>query len=49
MASPLAAAPSPAGLLETPLEALDPAAGVHQLLLARVERVAIRADLDMEV
>src|SRR4029450_398614 len=49
MASPLAAAPSPAGLLEAPLEALDPAAGVHQLLLPRVERVAVRADLHVEV
>src|SRR5207253_7532618 len=32
-----------------PLEALDPAAGVHQLLLPRVERVAVRADLDVEL
>src|SRR6266536_496426 len=45
----LAAAPRPAGLLEPPLEALDPAAGVHQLLLPRVERVAVRADLDVQV
>src|SRR6266545_3341515 len=49
MSSGLAAAPSAAGLLEAPLEALDPAAGVHQLLLARVERMAVRADLDVEV
>src|SRR5262249_61231798 len=39
----------PAGLLEPPLEALDAAARVHQLLLARVERVAGRADLDVEL
>src|SRR3954470_24185151 len=37
------------GALEAALEALHPAAGVHQLLLARVERVAVRADLDVEV
>src|ERR1041384_8039036 len=43
------AAPRSAGLLEAPLEALDPAAGVHQLLLARVERVAVRADIDVEL
>ena len=38
-----------AGALEPALEALDAAAGVHQLLLARVERVAVRADLDVEL
>src|SRR5687768_13961883 len=38
-----------AGLLEAPLEALDPSARVHELLLARVERVARRADLDVEI
>src|SRR6476620_5454390 len=38
-----------AGLLEPLLEALDPAAGIHQLLLARVERVAVRADLDVQL
>src|SRR5690349_5091255 len=38
-----------AGLLEPALEALDPAAGVHQLLLARVERVAVRAHLDVQL
>src|SRR5439155_25149742 len=37
------------GTLEALLEALHPAARVHELLLARVERVAVRADLDMEV
>src|SRR3954469_2101311 len=37
------------GALEALLEALDPAAGVHELLLARVERVAVRADLDVEL
>jgi len=31
------------------LEALDTTAGVHQLLAARVERVAVRADLDVEL
>src|SRR3954449_4026644 len=30
-------------------EALHPAAGVHELLLARVERVAVRADLDVDL
>src|ERR1041384_4536339 len=43
------AAPRSAGLLEAPLEALDPAAAVHQLLLARVERVAVRAHLDVQL
>src|SRR5689334_87019 len=38
-----------AGLLEAALEALDAAAAVHQLLLARVERVAGRADLDVQL
>src|SRR5207248_10759858 len=38
-----------AGLLEPALEALDAATGVHQLLLARVERVAGRADLDVQL
>src|SRR5882672_9830708 len=37
------------GALEALLEALDAAARVHQLLLARVERVAVRADLDVEI
>src|SRR4051812_31429659 len=32
-----------------PLEALDAATRVEELLLARVERVAVRADLDAEV
>src|SRR5947207_2222969 len=31
------------------LEALDPAAGVHQLLLAGVERMTLGADLDVQV
>src|SRR6185295_12312364 len=31
------------------LEALDPAAGVDQLLLARVERVAVAADLHLDL
>src|SRR3954465_3278462 len=38
-----------AGLLETTLEALDPTAGIHELLLARIERVALRADLDVQL
>ena len=38
-----------AGLLEPPLEALDAAARVDELLLARVERVALRADLDVQL
>src|SRR3954454_22069885 len=37
------------GLFETPLEALDAAARVDELLLAGVERVAVRADLDVEL
>src|SRR3954453_7917390 len=39
----------PLGALQLLLEALHPAAGVHELLLARVERVAVRADLDVEI
>src|SRR5262249_22037227 len=35
--------------LEAALEALHPAAGVDELLLARVERVAVRADLDVQL
>src|SRR5213596_1442399 len=38
------AAPRAAGLLEPTLEALDATARVHELLLARVERMAVRAD-----
>src|SRR6476469_7539149 len=37
------------GLLEAPLEPLQPAARVDELLLARVEGVAVRADLDVEL
>src|SRR5712691_6217326 len=37
------------GALEALLETLHPAAGVHELLLARVERVAVRADLDVKL
>ena len=33
----------------TATESLDSATGVHQLLLARVERVAVRADLDVDI
>src|SRR5215210_6914882 len=47
-ASRLAAAGA-AGLLEAALEALDATAGIHQLLLAGVERVARRAHLDVDV
>src|SRR5919108_5659714 len=42
-------APRAAGLLEPPLEALDAAAGIEKLLLARIERVAVRADLDVQL
>src|ERR1022692_3530399 len=35
-------------LAETPLEPGDAAAGVHDLLLARVERVAARADVSVD-
>src|ERR687897_1734677 len=38
-----------AGLLEPALEALHSAAGVHQLLLARVERVARGAHVDVDL
>src|SRR5688500_6562410 len=34
---------------EPALEALHPAAGVHELLLARVERVAVAADLHLDL
>src|SRR4051794_31579203 len=47
--APGSAAACAAGLLEAALEPLDAAAGVHQLLLARVERVALGADVDVEV
>src|SRR5215204_2235124 len=40
---------SPAGLLEPPLEALDPAARVQELLLAGVEGMAFRTDLDVQL
>src|SRR5262249_51286518 len=43
------AAAGAAGLLQPALEPLDPAAGVDELLLAGVERMAVRADLDMEL
>src|SRR5215203_3732540 len=39
----------PAGLLETPLETLDATAGVHELLLAGVERMALGADLHVQL
>src|SRR5258708_17227921 len=45
----LAAAARAAGLFEPPLEPLDATARVHQLLLARVERMAVRADLDVQL
>src|SRR5262249_20138167 len=38
-----------AGFWEPALEALDRTAGVDELLLARVERMAVRADLDVEL
>src|SRR5438105_1429405 len=43
------AAPRLAGALEAALEALDPAARIHELVLARVERVAVRADLHVQL
>src|SRR5262249_39092294 len=43
------AAAGAAGLLEPALEPLHAAARVDQLLLTGVERVAVRADLDMEL
>src|SRR5687768_9815449 len=50
-AGKLTAARRPDGLLQAVLlaEAVDAAARVHDLLLARVERVAVRADFDLEV
>src|SRR3954471_6939815 len=54
-ARPAPAPPPPSGLRgaralgSAPLEALDAAAGVHELLPARVERVAVRADLDVDL
>src|SRR5919201_510994 len=46
---PLPAACAAAGPLEPALETLDTAARVDELLLARVERVAVRADLDVQL
>src|SRR5581483_3538091 len=43
------AATRAAGLLEAALEALHPPTGVDELLLPRVERVARRADLDVQL
>jgi hypothetical protein len=37
------------GLFEPALEALDAAARIHELLLARVKGVALRADLDVQL
>src|SRR5688572_10533253 len=50
-AGKLTAAWQPHGLLQAVFlaEAVDAAARVHDLLLARVERVAVRADFDLEV
>src|SRR5215211_4050273 len=46
---PLRASPrGPLGFLEPPLETLDAAARVQQLLLPGVERVALRANLDVQ-
>jgi hypothetical protein len=47
--SSLLVAATGSGLLEAALEPLHPSARVHELLLARVERVAFGADLDMKV
>src|SRR4029453_4530524 len=43
------AAASCAGLLEAALEALHPTTRVDELLLPRVERMALGADLDVEL
>src|SRR4029453_2417043 len=43
------AAASCAGLLEAALEALHSTARVYELLLPRVERMALGADLDVEL
>src|SRR5918992_3966254 len=43
------AAARAAGLLEPALEPLHPTARVDELLLARVERVALGADLDVQL
>src|SRR5204862_5741978 len=43
------AAARAAGLLQPALEPLDPATRVDELLLARVERMTVRADLHMEL
>src|SRR5215471_4013564 len=45
----LVVAAARAGLLEPALEALHPTARVDELLLPRVERVALRADLHVEL
>src|SRR3954468_22822087 len=45
----LAASRGAAGALEAALEALDTPTRVEQLLLARVERVAVRANLDVQL
>src|SRR6266404_751479 len=37
------------GALEPALEALDPPTGVHELLLGRIEGVALGADLDVQL
>src|SRR5690242_6747632 len=37
------------GALEPALEALDPSTGVHELLLAPIEGVALGADLDVQL
>jgi hypothetical protein len=36
-------------VLETPLEPLDLARGIDQALLTREERVALRADIDVQI
>src|SRR3954469_13022147 len=49
MARPRLAATCLAGALQATLEALDATARVDELLLARVERVALRAELDVQL
>src|SRR5262245_31663556 len=45
----LVGAAARAGLLEAALEALHPTARIHELLLARVERMTLGADLHVEL
>src|SRR5476651_1911875 len=46
---PLLGGAAAGSLFKPPLEALDTSARVDELLLARIERVALRADLDVQL